>query len=101
MGDLEEIDRWQPALGEDRIDVVLDVARQQDSASVDLAEQDDRYVVDRPTAVGRLCRHATRIGPQDVEPEIVDGEPVAGRELTPVWSAGRGERRIPLAVARS
>ena len=65
VGDLQEVDGGQAAAGEDRIDVVLDVAGEQEAPAGDLAEQDDRDVVDRAAAVGRVARHAARVRPQD------------------------------------
>ncbi len=101
VSDLQEIDRRQSARREERIDVVLDIARQQDPAPVDLAEQDDRDVVDRATAVGRLGRDASGVRPEHVEVEVVDRESIAGDE-EPSWRRpDLGKLRIPRPVARA
>ena len=80
VGDLQDVDRRQAAAREQRIDVVLDVAGQQEPPAGDLAEQDDRDVVDAAARVGRLARHATRVRPQDAKPDPVEADRRPGRE---------------------
>ena len=65
VGDLEDVDPWDAALEEDRIDALLDVTGQHEAAVPDLAEQDDGDVVDPGPGVGRLERNGAAIGPQD------------------------------------
>ena len=64
MGDLEQVDARESAPDQDRVDRLLDVAGQQEPLAPDLAEQDDRDVVDRRPAVGRLAGDRARIRPQ-------------------------------------
>ena len=56
VGDLEQVDARQALAEQRRVDPVLDVAHQQEPASTDLPEQDDRHVVDAGPAVGRRGR---------------------------------------------
>lgn len=98
VGDLEEIDNRQAAGQEPRIDLLLDVAGQEESMPVDVAEEHDRYVVDGRPTVGRPLRHRASIRPQHLESNFVDGQPVAGGE-GPATNAAREqlgiERRVP------
>ena len=66
-----------------RIDAFLDVAHQQEPARPDLAEQDDRDVVDARPAVGRRRRHLTADRPEHAKVDLVDREAVAGGEAEP------------------
>lgn len=54
VGDLEKVHPRDATGQDDRIDPLLDVAREQESPSIDLAEQDDRDVVDARPGVGWL-----------------------------------------------
>jgi hypothetical protein len=65
MRHLEEIDARQARSDERRIDVFLDVAHQEEPAWPDLAEQDDRHVVDAGPAVGWVEWDASADRPQD------------------------------------
>jgi predicted transcriptional regulator len=56
MGDLEQVDVRQVVLEQRRVDALLDIAHQQEASLPDLAEKDDRDVVDAGPAVGRLGR---------------------------------------------
>ena len=67
MGDLEQVDAGQPARHEGRVDSLLDVAGEQEALPADLAEQDDRHVVDgrsrrRPAGAARHRGPATAPG---------------------------------------
>jgi len=53
---LQEVERRQAALDQRRVDVLLHVARQQESVALDLPEQDDGFVVDRAAVVGEVAR---------------------------------------------
>ncbi len=81
--DLEQVDHREAAGEELGIDLLLHVAGQQEALAADLAEQDDRDVVDRRAAVRGTRRDPTRIGPQDPQPHGIDAEAVAGRERIP------------------
>ena len=100
MGDLEDLDRGQPPGEEGRIDLLLDVAAQEEAVAGGLAEEDDRDVVDPGPAVGRLLRDAAGVRPQDLQVDVVDGQAVPGHEDAATDPA-RGERRVQRRVARS
>jgi hypothetical protein len=97
--DLEEIDRRQAAAEELGIHALLDVAREQEPLTTDLAEKDDRDVVDRGARVGRSFRDATRIGPHDAQLDRVESKSVARRQPEVRHVAAR-ERIGPCPVAR-
>lgn len=80
MGDLEDVHPGQPALDECRVDVVLGVAGQQEAARTGRAEQHDRCAVDVAAVLGRLRWHGAAVGPQDVEADRVEEQPIAGGE---------------------
>jgi hypothetical protein len=67
VGDLEELNPWQSPGEELGIDVLFDIARQQEAVAPERPEQDDRDVVDGRAAIGRTKRHSTGIGPQNGE----------------------------------
>jgi hypothetical protein len=78
VGHLEDVDPRQPTRHERRVDVILDVAGQQEPAAPDPAEEHDRHVVDATALVGRLERHATAVGPEDAQVDRIQGQAVAG-----------------------
>lgn len=88
-----------PAGEQDRIDRLLDVTGEQEPAAGDLAEQDDRHVVDARSRVGRLLRYAAGRRPQDAQVDLVDPKPVARGEQASVRRVGTcqlcGERGEP------
>jgi hypothetical protein len=100
MGDLEDLDRWQAALNEHRIDLFLDVSGEEEALAPERPEQDDRHVVDGRAAIGGLGGHRAAIGPQDPEPNAVQREVVARRQ-TAGLRAEQSELRLPCAVAWS
>lgn len=77
---LQHLHLWNTPRDEGRIDLLLDVAGEQEPLASDVAEEDDRRVVDPGAAIRRLLGHGARVRPQDTEADVVDGEPVAGRE---------------------
>lgn len=93
MGDLEEIDVGQVVLQQRRIDAFLDIAHQQHAARADLAEQDDRHVIDAGPAVGRGHRHLAADRPQDAQPDLVHVEVVPRCEAHP--DRRTGSRQVP------
>jgi hypothetical protein len=80
MSHLEEVDARQALGQERRVDAFLDIAHQQEPAGPDMAEEDDRHVVDTRPAVRRRRRHLTADRPEDPEVDLVHGEAVTGRD---------------------
>jgi hypothetical protein len=72
VGDLEQVHVRQPVLEERWVDAFLDVAHQQEAPLPDLAEQDDRDVVDAGPAIGRGGRDLATDRPQDAQRDLVD-----------------------------
>ena len=103
--DLEQVDARQALAEQGRVDPVLDVAHQQEPASTDLPEQDDRHVVDPGPAVGRRGRDRPVGRPQHAQRDVVDGEPVAGPEAPSRRRRRTVEpsrpRRVPRARVRA
>jgi len=82
-------------------DVILDVASQQDAPPGNLAEEDDRDVVDPASRIGRLARNAARVRPEHAEADVVEADPGARRERG-VWRRGAtGEIASKRRVARA
>lgn len=80
MRDLEQVDLGQSLLEQRRVDAVLDVAHQEEPPLPDLAEQDHRDVVYAGPAVRRLGWDPPAQRPAHLEVDLVDREPVPGRE---------------------
>jgi hypothetical protein len=57
VGDLQEVDLRQALRQELRIDVLLDVAGQEEASVADRPEEDDRDVVDASAGIGRRRRY--------------------------------------------
>ena len=100
VGDLEEIDLGKAAREKLGIDLLFDVAGKEKPPTADLAEQHDRDVVDRAPAVGRAERHTSRVGPEHPKPNVVQGQPITGRER-PVRRSAMGEERRHRGVSRT
>ncbi|HVL53566.1 MAG TPA: hypothetical protein VM344_04845 [Vitreimonas sp.] len=98
MGDLEQIELGQAARNERWIDLLLDVAGQQEPSSTDFAKEDDGHVVDARPAVGRFLGDGAAVRPQDGEPDLVDGQSIAGEQVASRDSRC-GETRKPGAIA--
>ncbi|HSK51666.1 MAG TPA: hypothetical protein VLA44_02855, partial [Clostridia bacterium] len=98
MRDLQQVHRADLA-EELRVDLLLDVAGQQEPPAVHAAQQDDRDVVDAGAGVRRLLGHRSRTRPQNLQPDLVDGDAVPGREQRARWPA-TGELGGPCRVAR-
>ncbi len=90
----------QVVLQERRIDVLLDVAHEQDATLTDLAEQHDRHVVDAGATIGWRGGHLAADGPQDTETDLIDVEMVAGREPQPDRCTRSRQVAQPCRVAR-
>ena len=90
---LEHVQARQPSGDEDRVHVVLRVAREQESPPLSLAEEDHRGVVDPPAAVGRFGRHGPGVRPQDGQQDLVEPDPGAGREGAACGAVPQG--RVP------
>jgi hypothetical protein len=100
VGDLEDVHPRQAPGHELRIDSLLDVAGQQEALAANLAEEHDRDVVDRRSAVGRALGDPPGVGPQHAQADVVDREPVAGRESLPHRPLDSAlEPRLPGRVA--
>ncbi len=99
VGHLEQVDVWQ-ALGEElRVDGLLDVTHQEEATRPDLAEQDDRHVVDTGAAVGRLAGHLAPDRPEDAERDLVDLQSIARGEAATDRRAGARQPGKPCRVA--
>lgn len=98
VGDLQQVDRREPARDELGIDVVLHVARQEEAPAGDGAEEDDRAVV-RGAVVRRVARgQASGIRPQHPEVDRAEREPRAGGERR-VGDRPIGDRGLQRLVA--
>jgi hypothetical protein len=79
MGHLQQVHGRHAASKQLGVDALLDVAGEQESMLVELAEQDDRHVVDRGAAIGRLERHTVGVRPEDAKPDLVERQAIPGR----------------------
>jgi hypothetical protein len=100
VGDLQHIDTRQAAADKNRVEVLLDIAHQQEPPRAGVAEQDDRRVVDGLAVRRRAGRHGATIRPEDAESDLVEAEQIAGRQYRSRRTAGR-EERGPRLVAGS
>ena len=98
--DLEQVDRGEPSLEQLRIDALLDVAGEQEPMAGDLAQQDDRDVVDRRPAVRRSLRNPVRVRPEHPEVDRIELQPIAGREAA-VRRPALSEHLVPGSIAGS
>jgi hypothetical protein len=87
--DLQDLDDGQVAGDEGRVDLFLDVSAEEEAVAADLAEKDDRHVVDPGPAVRRAFRDRPRVWPEDAQTNVVDREPVARHEHAPLDPAAR------------
>jgi len=100
VGNLEDVHAGDPALEQDRIDVLLRVAHQEEPVPVHGPQQHDRDVVDGRAGVRRPARDRARVRPQHPERDAVERDRVAGRE--PLRApAMREEPRRERTVART
>ena len=76
VGDLEHVHAWETALQQDRVDLLLDIAHQEEPVAVNASEQDDRDVVDGRAGVRRPTRHGVRIRPEHAERDGVERDGV-------------------------
>ena len=84
--DLEQVHPGKARGEQLRVHVFLDVAHEQEPLIADASLEHDRHVVDAGPAVGRLRRDLAVAGPEHLESDVVDAEPIAGAE-------GRTDRR--------
>jgi hypothetical protein len=101
MGDLEEVHARDAAGEHDRVDVLLDVAGQQESATADLAVEHDRHVVDAGPRVGWLTGHGAPIGPEDSQADRVNRQAVTRRQTEADRCARPAEALEPGRIARA
>ena len=67
--------RGQPALEQDRVDLLLDVAHEQEPPPTEGAQQHDRHVVDAGPAVRRFGRDASRRSATGPASDLVEAQP--------------------------
>jgi hypothetical protein len=84
--DLEDVDPRQAAGEQDRVDLLLDIAREQEPATRRLPEEHDRDVVDARARVGRFGGHRAGIGPEDRQSCVVDRESIPCTEAANCYS---------------
>src|SRR3954462_8773978 len=89
VGDLQEVDAREVVGQERGVDALFDVAHQQEAPRADLAEEDDRDIVDTRATVRRYRRDLTPDRPENPERDLIDAESVAGGDP----ETGRGRRR--------
>lgn len=90
VGYLEHVHPGQAARHEQRIHVVLDVAGEQEAAAGELAQEDDRAVVDL-AILGRSSsarRGGVGVGPQDAERGPVEADAVPGGKAPGLQAVG-------------
>jgi hypothetical protein len=98
MGDLQDLDLREAAREQGRVDLLLDVAGEEEAMAADRTQEDDRDVVDPRPTVGRALRDTTGVGPQHLELDVVDAETISSHEDSPADPAGRErgvEGRVP------
>jgi hypothetical protein len=77
VGDLEQVDVGQAFGEKGRIDLLFDIAHQQEPSSCHVTEQHDRDVVDRRPAIGRRYWNPSADRPQDPQLDLVDRQAIA------------------------
>ena len=98
MGNLEQIDRVETAREQLRVDLLLDVAHQQEPPAPHLPGEHHRDVVDARAAVGRFEWDAAARRPQHLELDLVDGEAVSSRDRHPNRAVGVGHLVQPCGI---
>ena len=101
MCDLEQVDVRQSGRQQGRVDVLLDIAGEQEPAPVHLPKQHDRDVVDPSPAVRRRTWHPPANGPQHAQVDVVDREPVAGGQGAVARSARPAQSISPGGIPGS
>jgi hypothetical protein len=81
--DLEQVDVRQTVRQQGGVDAILDIAHQQEPTRPDLAEEDDRDVVDAGPAIGWHGGNPAADRPQHPHGDLVDGEPVTRGQAEP------------------
>jgi len=99
MGDLEQIEPRQPSGAEARVDVLFHIAREEETALPDGAQQHDRHVVDARPGVGRLDRDLAADRPQDAQTDLVDRQSIAGGDREMRRRTALAETIEPRSVA--
>jgi hypothetical protein len=98
--DLQQVDRRQATGEELGVDALLDVPREQEPATGDLAEEHDRDVVDAGPGVAWPLGDAVGVRPEDAESDRVERQSITGREAAARRPAV-GEDLCPRVVART
>ena len=97
---LEQVEVGQASGDERRIDVLFDVASEEEPLAVAHPEQHDGGVVDRLAVAERGRRHRAGVGPEDREPDRIQGEAVPADKASGRRPAPR-EGRCPGGGARA
>ena len=100
MGHLQEVHPWQAVGHQLGVEVLLEVAHQQESPEAGVSEQHDRDVVDGLPVVERRRRDVARRGPEDPERDLVQPEAIA-RAQRSVRRHAIGEGGTPGCIARA
>ena len=98
---LEQVHCRHTVLEQRGVDVFLDVAHQQEPPLPDLAEQDDRDVVDAGPAVWRGRRHLAADRPEHADVDLVHGQAISRGEPQPCRRPGSCEFAQPGTVTGS
>lgn len=96
---LQDVDLRQARREELSVDLLLDIAHQQEAAIAHQAGQHHRHVVDPGPAIRRLVGDTTGPGPEDPEIDLVDPEAIAGGNRAAIRCVAGGQGRFPRAVA--
>lgn len=83
MRHLEDVHVRETARDQGRVDVVLDVPRQQQPARADLRQEHDRDVVDLAPRGARLGGHGSEVRPEHGHAKLAERDPGARAEDSP------------------
>jgi hypothetical protein len=100
VGNLEQVHPGQATADQDGIDLLLDVAGQQEALAGKRAQQDDRHVVDRGAAIRRRPGHRCAIRPENPQADRIELKPIAGGH-DPRAPSGEGESAPKGPVGRA
>jgi hypothetical protein len=98
VGDLQEVHLGEAPSDEGRVDLLLDVPREQEPVPAHLAQEDDRDVVDPGPVIRRPFGNGADVRPEDPEADVVQGEVVA-RGDDPALDASGRQRGVQGSVA--
>ena len=98
MGHLEQIHARQVRSEEYRVDLLLDVAHQQESPAAHTAIEDHRHVVDPGATVGWVERNAAADRPEHPHRDLVHRQAIAGGDPGSLRSAAARELAQPRGI---